>query len=174
VPVVVVVPKKVGTPHEEPSGAVVPENHVADRTTSPAYVGTLGANQVALWTIYAQWLNVIVNDQFGKRLDALYAGVGVDERAGATWRPINQAMTADGTYRDPVFSYTPKTPGPAIVTRGSAAADSWPTDPKGSITEFSETQDIAVRVGGHELSTGIVNRKVTAEAPDKITIEWPE
>ncbi|MGI8979506.1 MAG: hypothetical protein ACR2FY_09795 [Pirellulaceae bacterium] len=114
-----------------------------------------------------------MNDQFGNRLDAVYASAQVEEKSGLFWKAINQGMTATGTYRDPVFSFTYKSTGLHRVQRTSAAAASWPTDPTEAITTFVQVQNIKVRIGGHELTTGIVGRKVTAEAPNKITVEWP-
>lgn len=177
VPVLVVVPRAIATPHPQPQGPVTPVNHVADRQTSPKYTGPLGANEVHLWTIYGHWLTIAVNDQFGDRLDNVYAGVKVEEYDGGNWRYIFQNMTSNGTYQDPVGVTTDKSPGPANVSRGSAAAMNWPNDATMPITVPSEplVQEMRIKVGGHELRPvpAIQNRKVTVAVPNIVNITWP-
>lgn len=172
---IVLVPRRIGTPHPEADGAVQPQNIAADAATSPAYFGNLNAGEVVLVTVYAQWLTIPVDDQFRDRLDQLYTGVPVEEFANNSWRAINQNLTANGTYEDPVFAFTYKggQQQPYIVMGDSQEALDWPSAPAEAITEIDETQNISVKVGGHELSTGIVDRQLTTTAPDNVRIEWP-
>jgi len=92
VPVTVMIPKKIGTPHPtvNPAQSVSGVNQVADATTSPAYFGTLGANEVVLWTWFGVFQNVPVFNQFDGILDGIYAGAAIDELDGGVWKLINQ------------------------------------------------------------------------------------
>ncbi len=178
---IVVIPKAIAKPHPEFDGAVTGFNQAGDASTSPAWWGQLPNGSVKLLTWYVTFLTIPVNDQFGKRLDKIYKGTAVTEHNN---QPINQQMTAAGTYQDPVGSYripggnseVPKTipdpqnpsqqiPNPVVTNfvNGQALP----------IYVFSQTQNIRVQVGGHELDPAVVNRKMEATAPNKIKITWP-
>ena len=126
-PVIVVVPKKLRTPYPEADSAVTPYNMLADRTTSPAYFGTINANQVARVTVWEQRLTIGVNDQFNQPLDAMYEGAEVKEQVNGNWRSINQSLSASGTYEDPVGWIM--SANPVLVPRNSDEAAAWPTEP---------------------------------------------
>jgi len=154
-PVLVVVPKRIGTPLPEANSTVTGVNRVLDRYTSPASFPPAG--YVRLETIYVQWLMVPVDDQCGNRLDSLYTGVFVSEDGKVT----NQPMRSDGTYQDPVGFGQGKEPGPSEVLEGSAAALAWPTDAPMSLPPIGYLQreeDISVSVGGHSLDPAVVGR----------------
>lgn len=161
----VVVPKSIATPHPQPSGPVAGINRVLDATTSPGFVG-LPPGQVALMTVYLQWLSIRVVDQFGDNIGDLYQGATITEYGGI---PINQNLQANSTYQDPVgFAYLS-----AIVAAGSAQAIAWPTDPVLPMQAASTTQNIPVEVDGFSLNPAVGNRQVTATPPSTITINWP-
>lgn len=175
VPVTVMIPKKIGTPHPTANQNVSGMNQVADATTSPAYFGPLAPDEVALWTNFIVVLNIHVFNQFNGPLDGIYAGVAVDEFEGATWKPINQQMVVAGTYADPVGAGWDKGgAGPHIVKRNSQEAQNWPTDPPAPCFNFNVTQNVGVRIGGHILNPGVVGRQVRlTTAPCNLKITWP-
>ena len=104
--------KAVGTPHDERDSDVAPKNLALDSTTSPA--APVRQGKVVLVTTWTQWLTIQVVDQFNKPLDNLYKGADVFET-----NDINQDLTADGTYQDPVGLVQRKTFDP-IVDKGMA------------------------------------------------------
>jgi GT2 family glycosyltransferase len=184
VAVVVLVPSAIGRPHDTPSGAVQPKNVVADKTSSPPWPFPLGANKVVLATIYAQVVTVRVVDQFGQPLDDVYRGAYVEEQLAKTkaWRDIYQRLDGSGEYKDPVFAWSYKNGGgnqPAgaaksTYDRNSDDAKAWPyAELKSLIPNDFDSQNIPVRVGGHQLTDGIQGRTISAVAPDIINISWP-
>ncbi len=152
-----------------PGSERTPENVVMDATTSPAYWGPLGPNQVKLATVWIQWMTIQVCDQFGDSLDAMYSGCCVEEFVveDGKWHSINQTIDDEGTYQDPVFRLAQ--PTPAIVDRDSQAAQDWPTDPTLPMQPAgSEPQSIPVRICGH--TVGRVVRKVYWRPPNCVWI----
>jgi GT2 family glycosyltransferase len=173
---IVVVPKFVGNPHDQTSGPVTPENMNVTNSTSPAWFDPLG-NKVVLATLYRQILTIQVVDQFQNPLDALYAGAPVVEQSGGKFKPINQNLDGSGTYQDPVgvFSFKNGSSAKSIVFNQSKAAKDWPNaDPAPIDTTALKSQTILVKVAGHQLKVGIVNRQVTPVAPNIINISWPD
>ncbi len=185
--VVVVVPKAIATPHDTFTETLSPVNRTLDRTTSPAFFGALPRGHVVLSTLYIKNLNVAVNDQFGARLDAIYAGAPVVETMQGRRIPINQAVNAQGVYLDPVgFIAFVKPSVPAKIRRGGATIDNPaiaaflrgpPRPPKAD----SANQNIPVRVGGHKLNPGVRNRtvktevvRVANEVRARVTVTWPD
>jgi len=162
--VTVVVPSKVGTPHDTQGGGMAIANRVLDATTSPAAVG-LQPGQVALVTTYLRFVNVVVWDRFNEPIGTIYQGAEVFE--GVT---INQFLSANSTYLDPVGFVEID----SIVQAGSAAAQAWPSQPLIPLQHTGSTvQNIAVQVDGFALNPAIVNRTVTLNPPNSITITWP-
>jgi len=177
--VIVVIPKGIGTPHPTFNGVVTGRNIIMDGSTSPAFFRPLNPGQVKLATVYQTILNVPVDDQFGARLDRIYAGTAVTEQQGFA---INQDMQADGTYRDPVGlvltrggtvpgENPPGTPSPQVQTHLAAG----PIPPR----NLNETQAKLVQVGGHSLNPDVRNRTVAvtpspgANNRAQIEITWP-
>ena len=175
--VIVIIPAAVGPNHQGKSGAVPAVNLAAGKNTSPTdFFPSLGQFQCLLITYYAQWITVPVIDQFGQPLDTMYQDFGVSEFVhGGAWIKINQYMAADGTYQDPVFSYTPKAPGKNVYLCSSNEAKAWPSDPlKMPIDPINDRiQNIGVIVAGHVLNPHITNRHLTAKAPDEVDVVWP-
>lgn len=144
-------------------------NHAADRTTSPAYIGTLAPDSVHLWTYYVVWQTITVRDQFGQTLDPVYAGQPVTETVGD--RAINQNVTAQGTYQDPVgvvnnspLNNLPRT-DPRVAT--------FLAGPPLPIPAGVHTQRIQVQIGGHPMHPGVRDRVVTSQdSPPRIQIQW--
>ncbi len=178
--VVVVIPAAIATPHPVYDGTVSGLNLATDASTTPAWFGPLTADQVKLISWHVISLDVAVNDQFGNRLDAIYAGAAVTENAA---QPINQNMTATGTYSDPVGSFRF---GPGSLVSRTIAHPTNPASqiPNPAVTRFlngpvlpiyviDELQNISVQVGGHALNPGVVNRRVQTSSPDKLKITWP-
>lgn len=176
VPVIVVIPKAVGTPHPEPKGAVAATNFASSASTTPKYAGSLEANQVHLWTWYYHELSVPVIDQFKKPLDAIYNGQKVNEKdSGGNWRSINVTVT-NGAYPDPVGVFTNKTPPPADVRKGGADEKAFLAAgaPTMAIAVGTGVQDIQIQIAGFTLNPGIKKRKVEAIAPNIVNITWPD
>ena len=163
----VVVPSKVGSPHDLTGGGLVSQNMDLDATTSPGWGGATPGN-VLLSTIYVRFLVITVTDQFDDNIGDIYAGALVSEYGGTS---INQNLTTSSTYSDPVgVAFNPANP---IVPAGSARANSWPTSALLPMQNFSATQNIPVEVDGFPLNPAIVNRQVAATPPSTVTITWP-
>lgn len=154
-----------------PGSQVEAENKVLDSTTSPAYFGALGADQVKLATIWPVWVSVGVCDQFGDAVDGMYGGCCVEEFVGGKWHRINQAIDSGGKYLDPVGPF--RQPSTAIVNRVSQAATDWPTDsPLSMLGDGCHPQDIPVRICGHEV--GGMARQYCYRAPDCAWVVCPD
>jgi hypothetical protein len=179
VPVIVVVPKAIQTPHPEvPDGEgseVTGENKGLNPCTSPAFIDPRINNdsKVALVTIYGHDLQITIVDQFGDPLDELYEGAEVSEKTKASggFFYINQQLDANGTYTDPVGFIPPKRP--LVVNANSTEHDQWENqDPPAPFGVDKDNQNIQLRVGGHPIPN--IRRKVTAKTnPDRVIIEWP-
>lgn len=175
--VVVVIPTAIATPHPEFDGQVNGVNMALSATSRPALQpGDLNfplPGNVAVVTAYLTPLTITVNDQFGTTLNAIYAGAQVTERGGEI---INQQMTAQGTYTDPVgaLAFLGQTPA------AQATAENLASVPRQLAPEVDETLNIPVEVGGHSLNPAIVNRRVwfrhlpgPVMPRGRLTIIWP-
>jgi hypothetical protein len=142
---------------------------VLDNESSPAWFGWV-PGKVLLATVWIDWVNIQVCDQFGHALDAMYAGCCVQEVAGigGTKHDINQLLQQDGTYLDPVFYLEPS----AIVDKGSSAADNWPEQPTLEMQSSGcDGQPIPVFVCGH--SIGSTRRKVCHKVSNCVWVVCP-
>lgn len=166
----VVVPGKVGTPHDTTGGGVVVTNRVLDATTTPPATG-VPPGMVALVTLYMKVLTVTVVDQRGDSLGDLYQGAGISEAdTSGVLVAINQQLSSSGTYSDPVGDGVVS----ALVARDSAEARQWPTQPALPWTATkSFTQNFAVFVDNFRLDPGVVNRTASLSPPNNVTITWP-
>lgn len=177
----VIVPNNVSSAHDNVGAGVNIANGAFDAMTSPAEL-CLPAGQVRLATMYERFLSVIVCEQFGALIGDLYQGAEVSEVApcDGQWHSINQPLTSESTYSDPVGALI----GNTQVARGSSAANSWLTAaripwPVGCIS--SQPMFAAVRVDGFDLNPAVANRTVTicgdgqsaTSPPVTITITWP-
>jgi hypothetical protein len=178
-------------------GVVSGRNVVMDEDSIPPDYGVPDGNTASLRTLYTTNLTVTVLDQFGQALDSMYAsspvtetGVGritnlnnmqVTETLG-TEVSINQSLTAQGTYTDPV--------GIAVAVRdalgnikyfskGSTEAQGWADAPKlpmpaadGTSPENPNEHLYIVKVGGHQLNSRI--ERGTQGFPDtnRIIVYW--
>lgn len=174
--VVVVIPKAIATPHPTFDGEVNGVNLVISANSKPpataAGMQNLFPGNVAIATAYLKTLTLTVNDQFGDRLDAIYAGTQVTEGGD----PINQQMTAVGAYDDPV--------GPLVFigqvaeADGDAAVLQLPVQNAPNVPSTPVTK--GVEVGGHSLNPAIVNRTVTlspkpgSPTTGQLKITWPD
>ncbi len=177
--VVVVVPASLVQPSGTTTQSVAGVNHVESATSVPSYAG-LPANTVALLTGYDQNLTLQVDDQFGKPLDQLYAGVAISESGGT---PINVFLSGNGTYTDVVGESVPKNPS-RYTSQQNGGYNSGYTVPAGSVPANNWTslalmpflpdaphlQQFSVEVGGQSLSPA-VNRTITASAPNTISVQ---
>lgn len=187
--VIVVVPDKIGKPHDQKQGQVTPINFGMNMDSSPAD-STTPANQARLVTGYYQPLTVAVVDQFGEPLEAAYAGQSVFENVGG-WQNINQTLTANGTYTDrtgPQIDLAAGGLSPVLVAKNGPDELAWMmgleffvngvTIPANLIlgldTHNFPPDNVSVRIAGHVLSEGVVNRQIQATAPNTIKIVWPD
>lgn len=166
VPVSVVVPSKIATPHDT-TGTYQAVNRVLNASTSPAILG-LAAGKVSLQTIYVRNLTITVKDQFNGLIGDIYAGAEVTETFGTTNFSINQPLLSSSTYTDPV--------GLGIedsVVDATSAATNWSSQPLQPMVNASATQNIPVRVDGFLLVPAISARTWTTTFPNTLTISWP-
>ena len=174
-PIVVIVPAAIATPHPTFNNTVTATNMALDATTSPAEEG-VPSKEVYLCTVYITRMTIQVVDQFGKNLDALYSGAPVTEDNGIA---INVSLSSSGTYLDPVGP--PASPrddgGPVEVPSGGSDANQWTsvmyTHHAPIRAGNYAPQNFAVSIAGIPLSPAIVGRTVTAQAPNLLTITWP-
>jgi hypothetical protein len=102
--IIVVVPILIRPVQNSPFDvAITPQNIAVGTSTSPLLDGT-PAGKLGLITFYGAFTTMQVLDQFGKPLNALYAGQTIKEGGSS----INQVLRADGTYLDPVGFFQPK------------------------------------------------------------------
>ena len=163
--VTIEITKAIGTPHPTfGPKAVTPAHYVLTSTSTPAGFG-LQQGYEYLATDALDWMTIPVIDQFGKPLSSVYKGAPVDEEEGSSWDPINQTMSANGTYQDPVSVGNLS----QSVPLGNPNNVPWPTltSPQGPYL-----QNISVEVAGFPLNPGVVNRSVSY-ANGMLTITWP-
>lgn len=163
--VIIEIPKAIGTPHPTfGPQAVSPAHYVLTSGSSPAGFGVPLGKEL-LDTAALDWMTIPVIDQFGKALSSVYKGAPVDEEEGSSWDPINQTMSASGTYQDPVYVYT----SGQTVPVGNPNNVPWPalTSPQGPYSASA-----SVEVAGFQLNPAIVNRNVSY-ANGMLTITWP-
>lgn len=124
-------------------------------------------------TIYSHDVVVTVLDQFGNRLNAIYAGAAVTEH---NLLPINQTMNANGTYIDPVGQVTldlDAAGDPVLVRANSPEALAWPNQsPRPMQIVSRNSGSIPVQIGGNLLTVGIENRQTTTHDNTFVAIEW--
>ena len=177
--VVVVIPKAIATPHPTFNGQVNGVNMALSASSKPPIdpaglgLAKLQPGHVAIVTAYFRTLTITVNDQFGDKLDAIYAGAPVTEGGN----PINQQMTAAGTYDDPVGAQS-------LALNAQVPEDEqryWLQVARVLSPETDQTTNIPVEVGGHSLDPAIVNRRVQfTHLPGppvprgNLTITWPD
>lgn len=170
VPVIVIVPWSLQTQSTPGFVNVTGQNQGANRTTSPAYTPQLPPGIFHLWTYYVVWQTITVRDQFGAPLDAMYQGSPVSELRGTL--TINQNITAQGTYSDPV-GVTADRPQPPPNDVPAADVPAWLAAPRRPIPVGSHVQNVEVQVGGHPMHPGVRGRVVTsADNPPRIRIQW--
>lgn len=169
----VVVPAAIGTKHPTYSGTVTPTNVALDATTSPA-APSVPAGSVYLATIYLNRMTIQVVDQFGDSLDSLYAGAPVVEDGNV---PINVNLSGSGTYGDPVGVTMDRDNGPTTVLANSSDATQWTSILNGHYAPLSSVtyppSNIAVSIGGFSLNPAIAGRVISSQAPNSLTITWP-
>jgi hypothetical protein len=171
VPVVVVVPKSIGDDHEKKiTRKVDPINLVGNNKSRPSFSVALG--DVQLVTIYGIDLNVPVLDQFRKPLSGIYGGQMVEEKfsIAGDWVDINSPLGNTGHYTDFVGMSFPA--NPASIPENNEEVKAWPKAKSNPPDSTTVTQNISVRVAGHELANGINNRVVKSQKPNIITIIW--
>jgi hypothetical protein len=188
---IVQVPDKIGKPHDQPSGTVPFTNFGMNLGTSPAGFEIIDPNKVRLITYYVQWLTIAVVDQFGQPLEDAYAGQSVFEIGGDNdWHTINQALDNDGTYQDPVGVNANMVANGqfADVAKDGTEHTAWKNMQEFDVNGVTilansrvalETREydpvsVTVRIAGHVLSEGVVDRRTVATYPDTIEIVWPD
>ena len=171
-PVSVVVPSKIATPHDHTGTYVGATNMVLDGDSVPAIWG-LNSNDVYLATAYCRNLTITVTDQFDALIGDVYLNAVITETdPGHPNQKINQSLTSSSTYTDAICALSPRS-GTHIVTRGSSAASSWPTDPHEPMTYNIYVSDPGVQVDGFgDLDPGLEGRVVTDSPPNSIFISW--
>lgn len=198
--VVVIVPKKAGEPFPQVLGPqatiVTAQNMGLNSFTTPAQyeedendgtITVIPKTKYWLYTLYKHLQTIHVVDQFGLPLDSLYAGVEVEET-----HPINQTLSAQGTYQDPVSIFFLK-PAPNIADSPNQAtndeikrkweakegADNQPV-PLSSLPIVDRDQVVPnfVVIAGHVfyIKRRIVvtpgNPNANPPIPDRLRIEW--
>jgi hypothetical protein len=171
VQVIVVKPTAIGYPHEEFTKAVQGKAIAANETTSPVAFG-VPDNMYKLCIVYMDWVDVQVVDQFGNRLSDEYEGQVVKEQAMVIFKPINQTIQADGTYKDPVGLRIGST---VTLPKDDPRVEQLLNDPNIPKLTGSEKviQNKRVMVAGHELQPAIVNRTIKGIANTTIKVTWP-
>ncbi|NQT12109.1 MAG: hypothetical protein HQ582_05145 [Planctomycetes bacterium] len=171
---IVLIPKSL-TPTST-NGIVSGVNQCAWAGSSLAYFGLLAEDWRHLWTYYVHWLPVAVVDQFDDLLAPCYERAEVREGSGLK---INQQINAFGTYLDPVGRTAPRDPLPASSNyhKDSTEAANWPNDPHSAmpIGELQPSQTFKVKVGGHLIQPGVVNRRVISSivgGQNNVQIIW--
>lgn len=169
---IVAIPKAIGTPHGQPSGAVTPTNADWNSATAPALFN-VPSSKYDLVTWVGEPVKMKVLDQFGNVLSSVYDHQPVkenDQQSGGVFLPINETITS-GTYTDTVFFFSEQADPVAV---GSPAASNWlnsiqrlPIDSPQSVE-----QDIQVQVAGFTLDPGIANRVVSCNN-GTLTVTWP-
>lgn len=170
---IVVVPDEIAKPYPEASGKPIAENLCLNQATSPFMPGIPSGSYIRA-TCFYHWLTISVNDQFGSTLDRAYEGVAVAESFDGTPLPMNQKITALGTYRDPVGVMKTESNVPLSDNNPQEALliAQWPKEQPLPIPALRINQNIGVIIGGHSLLTGIIDRSVTSEASGNVTIVW--
>lgn len=182
----VVIPKSVGTPHDQPRGsATVKRNFLGNKDSSPA-MHQVPSDKFIRMTFVGQIVKVLVWDQFGHPCGDTYGGAFVFEGNAA----INQSLSADSTYNDPVgpiFSCPPDNPDPAMQNTwhpmqiGGAPnplINQWvngaiPSLPSG-MYGTGQDADTGVEIDATwELDPAVDGRKVDVIAPDTVNVTWP-
>ncbi|MDB5343362.1 MAG: hypothetical protein JWP89_1739 [Schlesneria sp.] len=106
-PVIVVIPAQFDAGGIPATNTTVDgQNKIANNTTSPSAANVIPP-QAALITLYGVLLTIPIKDQFGKSINELYQGAAITESAATPTGqvppkvPLNQALSAAGTYVDP-------------------------------------------------------------------------
>lgn len=173
----VVIPAKVGTPHQVGVfKGITSHFELLDADSAPPVPPTLPAlpkTQGYVYSLLGMDTEVRVVDQYNEPIGDLYFGAKISETF-----PINTKLRADSTYTDFIGSMVPfpsDTPGvPLIVTRGSKTEEQIKKLRGGDLPNGTPTDgDTDVQVDGFPLKDGIRGRQATTLAPDKIEITWP-
>lgn len=187
--VIVQVPDKIGKPHPQPSGAVPATNIGLNEKTSPG-IYQVPENQVALTTVYLHKLTVQVVDQFGKNLGAAYEGQSIFEHFEGEWRNTNRRLAKAGSYEDPCGAVVPLVVNGEVflVAKNGTEHTAWEqgnqfviggaTVAKGFQCQLGPgdypAMTFDLKIAGHKLSQGVVNRAFKATAPNIIKVVWPD
>ena len=182
-----IVPKKIKKAYSQVAASPpeVRKNFAGDSKSSPVwFVPTvppapptppLGDGKVGLGTIWVHIMIIPVADQYGDPLDALYQGVSVAEFLGNNWVNINQPLTANGTYKDPVGVYSIKDPLDYIADAGSPEEANWLAAPIPAMPLTPlDPQNIRVSIAGHEIEP-ITTRQVIpskVSGVERVRIKW--
>lgn len=189
--VAVVIPANIQEPRDARScSATIQGNFARNKTTFPAEP-EIEPNMVKLLTAYEHVLVIAVIDQFGDLAGDLYTGAEIledplDDAGNPTGMRvrINQRLTSEGTYLDPVgVNYLATDKGNAdfpgdVVGKDSPQAKLWVTgkDSKGMNVVISPVAGILrqkriVYVDDFQLER--IERTLTVDAPDLLDISWP-
>lgn len=177
--IIVVVPSKVGEPHPECSEIIEGKNVALNINTVPI-APSIPSNRYFLCTIYGKTLYVPVLDQFGESLDKVYKGIHVEELISKEWHDINVVVNADGKYPDFVgSSYYDENIPSLVFANDSEKINNWINNSKPYPVDEEEdrTDNLNVRIGGHELNPSIKNRTVkifpVGTTSPTVKIIWP-
>jgi hypothetical protein len=156
--VTVVVPTKIGTPHDTAGGGLVIQNIAMNSTTTPPFPG-VPSNQFLLVTAYIRLLTITVRDKWDHPIGDVYNGAEVTEVFGGNPElSINSPLNAASQYIDRVGVLTPRQP-PTPLAASDPLVAAWPTQPRAEATTpgncISGTQNIEVRVAGSPLTPAI-------------------
>ncbi len=179
-PVTVVVPTKIGTPHDTMGSSFVIQNIAMNATTTPPFP-SVPSTQFLLVTMYVRPLTVTVLDKWDHSIGDVYEGAEVSEVFGGNPElSINSPITASGTYIDYVGVLTPKQPATPVASNDPQVA-AWPTAAKVDATTpgncLSGTQNITVKVAGMGLTPAIARSvdlcRNAAGTSYALQITWP-
>jgi hypothetical protein len=169
-PVSVIVPSQIATPHQSGTFTEPGVNIFSSVCTSPASEG-IPTGDVSLFTDYEVRLTVTVWDQFGTTVADLYAGASVSETnpANGLIVPINQNLTSGSSYTDPVG---PLEVGTAAIAASDPAVAAWPSHALLPLQTQSGRPILPVQVDGFPIGT-ISTRVFSSTPPHTVVITWP-
>ena len=161
-----------------------------DNGTVPPYGPKLPQGMVYLVDLSVKDFAIVVNDQFGDVLDSIYAGTKVETKSQSEeqWVDAIVKMQADGTYIDIIGYFQPKPdpnpvyryiPGVYPLEETENFRDWMQRIPSLPPPDHYELQEEGVKIGGHILNTGIVDRAVyvtpgSTSGIAHLLIVWPE
>lgn len=156
--VIVQVPKKIGTPHDQRNGVATSENIAQWAGSSPATNAPAG--QAEITTFWGFRITVVVWDQFDSPLGDVYATQLVYEDIGAGPTSTNLRLDTSGAYLDPVGGTAHSGSGPGAEYIAISDATTW-QDPQGQLGAGSSGAVTTIPGQGQQSHTYSQGQKIT-------------